>query len=203
MQTYMGSHGTCLSIAHQIEHEGFRTNPGRIGTGAYFWTAVEEEHLHVSTHLAIVWAQRARDKWKVYDGQADKAIAVVQVRAQVKEEETLNLDEPEHHLELRLKLVDFTLDYFKIDDIFKLKRAQFEEVEQHLYGVVETYIQEYEQVLSEMLGQAVTVKLVFKNQNPPVKDALAEIVGNASCFSVRDVKCIIEHDILIPDEKGV
>lgn len=171
-------------MAERIEQEGFLTPPGRIGHGAYFWTAMEDEHLAISTHYAIAWAQRARDKWGSYKGQKNTSLAVVQVEVEAKEEEVLYLDHPDHHLDLRQELVEFAVRYYELDSIFDLSHKQFEDIEELLYGIVETYIQLYEDALGDK------VKIVFKNQNPPTKVSLAAIVGNASCFAVRDTSCI-------------
>jgi len=185
VQAYKGSHGTCMSMARIIEQEGFLTNPGRIGTGAYFWTAVEDEHLHLSTHYAITWAERARTKWKAFEGQEDQSLAVIQVEVEADEEEILYLDDPEHHLDLRLELTDFAVEHFGLKSIFDLTQKQFNDIEKLLYGIVDTFIKFYEEALGDK-----KVKLVFKNQQPPVVDKLIQIVGNASCFAVRDTSCL-------------
>lgn len=183
-QSFKGSHGTCMSMARKIEHDGFITKPGRIGTGAYFWTAIEYDHLAVSTHYAIKWAERA-SKQQAFHGQDDQSLAVIQVEVEADDEEILYLDDPEHHLELRQELAAFAIEHLKLSCIFDLTRAQFQGIEKLLYGVVDLYIQLYEEALG---GKK--VKILFKNQNPPTNDPLAMIVGNASCFAVRDTSCI-------------
>ncbi|MGP3790275.1 hypothetical protein [Pseudomonas sp. B392_1p] len=186
-----------MSMATQIERDGFLTKPGRIGRGAYFWTAVTNDHLAISTHYAIEWARRARDSWKAYTDQDDESLAVVQVEVEVKEEEILYLDDPELHLEIYQILADSAIKHFNLNSIFDLTRDQFKEIESILYGIIEEYIQIYERALGEY-----TVKVVFKNQTPPKKGSLAELVGNASCFAVRDTSCISSLHIS-PAQEGI
>lgn len=56
-----GTHGTSLSRARLIEEHGFVAKPGRIGVGAYFWTAMVEtdDCLDLARRLARTWATKA------------------------------------------------------------------------------------------------------------------------------------------------
>lgn len=184
VQAFFGSHGTCVSRAQTIVTHGFLTKPGRIGDGAYFWTATEEDHLPLSTLLAERWAERARDKWRLYQDEPDQQVAVVQVVVEVEDDEILYLDEPGHHLDLRMLLSEFATEYFSLTSIFDLTNQQFEKIERILYGIVEGYIKEIEERLEK------SIKLIFKCQLSPKRDVISQIVGQASCFSVRDTSCI-------------
>lgn len=195
MTAFMGSHGTCMSMAIQIKRDGFLTKPGRIGQGAYFWTAVTEDHLCISTHYAIEWAKRAREKFKAYSDYEDQSLAVVQTTVEVEDEEILYLDDPDYHLELHELLSKVAVEKFGLSSIFDLKRAQLREIEATLYGIIEQFIKDYENELGE------TVKLVFKSQKPAGNDSLIELIGNASCFAVRDTSCISDLHIS-PIEEG-
>lgn len=139
----------------------------------------------LSTLLAERWAERARDKWQAFEGEPDQTVAVVQVAVEVEDDEILYLDEPGHHMDLRMLLSDFAIEYFSLSSIFDLTADQFKGIEKLLYGLVEGYIKEIEKQLESR------IKVIFKCQLSPIKrDAISQIVGQASCFSVRDTSCI-------------
>lgn len=185
LRAFKGTHGTCMSRATQIHQDGFLTKPGRIGNGAYFWTAITDDHLHLSTWLAIRWAERASQKWKAYAQESDPSLALVQVEVEVTKDEILNLDNPEYNLDLTQTLTEFAVEYFGLSSVFDMTNDQFNQIEKRLCALVEGFIK----LVEKNRGSA--IRIVFKNQQPPVnRDVLGRIVGNASCFSVRDTSCI-------------
>jgi len=153
----------------------FQTAPGRLGEGAYFWTAMEDDHMPLAEDFAKRWAEKRC-------GQSLKAI--VNVEVEVDDDRILYLDDPEHHLGLRLLLADAVMEYFGVDSPFKVSRDQVASIHPQLFGVIEEYIRLIEQELGYNLS------LVFKCQVPPVNDPLKELIGLSTCFSVRDIDCI-------------
>lgn len=193
MPTLMGSHGTCMSRAQSIQANGVQKHPGRMGVGIYFWTALDEKQLELADRLSKAWAERARGQ-NQYKREKDSSIAAVQIRVTAEEDEILYLDDPELHLGLRAILIDFALAKLGLADISDIEPHHYRDIEHELYGLIEGYIG----MLEEELGNP--IKLVFKSQIPPPgpssRNRIYEILGNASCFSVRDVSCI-EHPIRI------
>lgn len=190
LRAFKGSHGTCMSRAIKIHQEGFETKPGRIGNGAYFWTAITDDHLPLSSLLAIRWAERASRDWGSYAQDEDPSLAVVQVEIEVARDEILYLDDPEFNLDLRQTLTEFAVQHYKLASIFDMTQKQFDDIQEKLYAIVEGFIK----LVEKYRGN--TIRIVFKNQKPPAKrDVFGQIVGNASCFSVRDTSCI--KDMLV------
>lgn len=182
MLAFKGSHGTTLNRARSIEANRFLPAPGRLGEGAYFWTAVEDEHIPLADDFARRWAQRRH-------GGSLKAI--VNVEVEVDDDRVLYLDDPEHHLGLRLLLADAVMEHFDVDSPFKVSRDQVVTIHPQLFGVIEEYIQLIEAELGYGLG------LVFKCQTPPVDDPLKELIGLSTCFSVRDIDCIKDLQVRV------
>ncbi|WP_157139334.1 hypothetical protein [Pseudomonas fulva] len=162
--------------------------------GIYFWTALDDKQLELADRFSRDWAKRSRDVWNQYRGEADSSLAAVQISVTVEDDEILYLDDPELHLGLRDTLINFALDKLGLADISEITADQYKRLEHQLYGVIEGYIG----ILEEELGNP--IKLVFKSQIPPpgpsTRNRIYEMLGNASCFSVRDASCI-EHPIRI------
>lgn len=161
-------------------------SPGRIGNGAYFWTSLNDDQLPLATHLAASWARRSRENWNAFKDDTEQETAVVQVTVEAENDELLFLDDPEHHLDLRQELMDFAIKWFGLSSVFDITRDHVRQIKRRLYALIEGYIKLYE---DELGGP---VKLVFKSQIPPPdsRDPISEILGNASCFSIRDTTCI-------------
>lgn len=139
----------------------------------------------MSTLLAERWAQKCHEDWNTFEDEPDKTLAVVQVALEIEKDEVLYLDDPTYHLDLRMTLADFAVKYFNLNSIFDLTKEQFRNIESKLYGLVEGYIK----LIEKHLGR--TIKVVFKCQiSPHKRDVISQLVGNASCFSVRDTSCI-------------
>lgn len=178
---FMGSHGTCLSRATKIKREGFDARPGRIGRGAYFWTAMERRHVNLANDLAERWASRNSYR---YRSEADPRLAVVEIEVDAEQNDILYLDHPEHHLDLRMLLAKCIEEHFKVASAFDVERDKVRNIEDKLWGIIEAYIVKVEQLLER------NIKIVFKAQVAPIDDPMRELIGLTSCFSVRDTTCI-------------
>lgn len=181
MVAFMGSHGTCLSSAAKIKREGFDARPGRIGRGAYFWTAMERRHVNLANDLAERWAQRHSYKYRC---EADRRLAVVEIEVEAEQNEILYLDHPEHHLDLRMMMAQCIEHEFKVASAFDVDRSDVRRIERTLWGIIEAYIVRVEQLLER------NIKVVFKAQVAPIDDPMRELIGLTSCFSIRDTACI-------------
>lgn len=178
---FMGSHGTCMSSATKIKREGFDTRPGRIGRGAYFWTAMETRHINLANDLAERWARRHEHK---YRSESDRRLAVVEIGVEVGQDDILYLDHPEHHLDLRMMMAQCIEHHFKVKSAFEVDRDQVRTIERTLWGIIEAYIVKVEKLLNRK------IKVVFKAQVAPIADPMRELIGLTSCFSIRDTECI-------------
>lgn len=183
---FKGAHGTCVSSAHRIKREGFDTRPGRIGRGAYFWTAMTPHHINLANDFAERWARRNSHK---YRSERDRRLAIVEVDISVEQDDILYLDHPEHHLDLRLMLAQCIKHYFGVASPFDVERDKVMQIEPELCGIIEAYIQRVEGKLGR------NIKVVFKAQVPPIQDPMRELIGLSSCFSVRDTDCITNMSI--------
>lgn len=189
MLAFKGSHGTSLTRALGIKTRGFDTKPGRIGKGAYFWTAVSDEHLGLSTDFAVRWAQRRKDERRYRDDKF-QAVTVVEVDVEVEEDDVLYLDDPDYHLELRVMLSDAVKTRFGVNSPFDVTRMQIKGFEPVLFGIIEAFIVNVEKELEH------DIKAIFKCQVPPVDDPLKEYIGLSSCFSIRDTSCIKDMRVI-------
>lgn len=90
-----GTHGTSISRAKSIKHQGFEMTPGRIGVGAYFWTAVDgtDPCLELARRLARSWATNSQKRGQ-YKDDVDSSLAIVEVRIEVDHDAILPLDNP-------------------------------------------------------------------------------------------------------------
>lgn len=181
MPVFKGSHGTTEARAKEILAHHFQKAPGRIGIGAYFWTAPSDEHLPLANDFASRWATRRNPYSKV---------AVLNVEVDVEEDDVLQLDDPDHHLDLRLLLASAVQSHFKVSSPFDVSRDEVKKIHPALFGIVEGYIRLVENSLGHEL------KVVFKCQVPPVDDPLKEIIGLTTCFSVRNNSCITEMQVI-------
>ena len=188
MLDFYGTHGTSLSRAKCIKAEGFDARPGRIGVGAYFWTATTGEHLPLAQRFAEGWY--AKQAYK-FGHDEEPGCAVVTVTVSVDEDDILYLDDPEHHLELRAMLTEVVEQKLGVSSIYD-PSVGYDDVRRlfkQLNAVVELFITRVEELLERK------IKIVFKAQQPPVNDHLRELVGLATCFAVRDTECISEMTI--------
>lgn len=164
-----------------MAHRRFEGAPGRIGVGSYFWTAPSDEHLALANDFARRWAQRRHPR---------SELATINVVVSVGDEDILQLDDPDHHLDLRLLLVSAVKEYFGVESPFDVSRDEVRKIHRQLFGIIEGYIK----LVEEALGHE--IKIVFKCQVPPVEDPLKELIGLTTCFSVRQNTCITEMRII-------
>lgn len=154
---------------------------GRIGVGSYFWTAPSDEHLALANDFARKWAKRRYPYSEV---------ATINVVVTVEDEDILQLDDPEHHLDLRLLLASAVSEHFGVESPFDVPHSEVKKIHPQLFGIIEGYIK----LVEEALGHE--IKIVFKCQVPPVDDPLRELIGLTTCFSVRQSTCITEMRII-------
>ncbi|SDS78999.1 hypothetical protein [Pseudomonas prosekii] len=181
-----GTHGTSLSRAESIRESGFVAKPGRIGVGAYFWTAVAEtdECLDLARRLARAWATKV-EKGGLYARDKDKSLAIVEVEISVEEDEVLPLDDPEMTFRLwsllRRKLAEM-FGFQKDEDWIGVNLSKCQE---EIHGFIEAFILDLEENLETRF------KVIFKSQGcPPLGDPLIPYLGNHSCFAIRDTDVI-------------
>ncbi len=190
--TVWGTHGTCESFAEQIIAEkSFTHHPGRIGVGAYFWTAVSdsEECMELARKLAQTWATKAEKRGQ-YVGQPKTSVAVVEVEVAFGEEDMLDLDNP--MLTYRL----WSLIRKKLAELLDLKNeedwqnAKIDKRQEEIHGFIEAFILELEANLRRRF------KVIFKSQGcPKFSDPILPYIGNHSCFAIRDAGVISNINI--------
>ena len=183
-----GTHGTSLSRAQQIEHSGFLTTPGRIGVGAYFWTAVveTEDCLELARRLARTWATKA-EKGGQYASDKEKSLAIVEVEVEFEEQDVLSLDDPEMTFRLwslvREKLA--SLLGLKTESDWEGASDKINKRQGEIHGFIEAFILELENNLGRRF------KVIFKSQAcPKLSDPVLHYIGNHSCFAIRDTNVI-------------
>lgn len=182
-----GTHGTCVSRAEKIVQEGtMAKGPGRVGFGAYFWTAVNDSEAcrdYVES-LAKGWATRGQ-KGGQYKGERDQNLAIVHTVIEVGEEEFFSLDDPEYLYRLRDFLGRRLVEHFRVDSAKALTGDRLHKKEEIIHGFIDAFIVELERNLET------TFKVVFKSvQAPKIDDPLLPFIGNPHCFAIRDLSVI-------------
>ncbi|KGE69702.1 hypothetical protein K814_0101105 [Pseudomonas fluorescens LMG 5329] len=182
-----GTHGTSFSRAEMIHELGFVAKPGRIGVGAYFWTAVVEtdECMDLARRLARSWATKV-EKGGLYARDKDKSLAIVEVGITVEEDEVLPLDDPQMTFRLwsllRRKLAE-KLGFENNDEDWA--GVNLNKCQEEINGFIEAFILDLEQNLKTRF------KVIFKSQGcPSFGDPLIPYLGNHSCFAIRDTDVI-------------
>ena len=184
MLAFSGTHGTDRASALSILDNGFIARPGRIGSGAYFWSLFDDEYRSVAYRLAHDWATIRRRI------RANR-VKVIKVSIQlVDDSERMNLDDPMHATRLRSlmeRFVTVACQAKKLEDVSRDEaQAHFED----LGGLVEVYVKALEAQLQS------NIKVVFKSQYPAAVDPIREVAGLTSCFVVRDVSCIAKTELI-------
>lgn len=183
-----GTHGTSLSRARLIEEHGFVAKPGRIGVGAYFWTAMVEtdDCLDLARRLARTWATKA-EKGGQYASDKEKSLAIVEVEVAFEAHDVLSLDDPEMTFRLwaliREKLA--SLLGLKNDKDWEGASDKINKRQGEIHGFIEAFILELEANLGRRF------KVIFKSQAcPKHSDPVLHYIGNHSCFAIRDTNVI-------------
>ncbi|WP_337194430.1 hypothetical protein [Pseudomonas syringae] len=183
-----GTHGTSLSRAQQIDKDGFQAKPGRIGVGAYFWTAIvdTEECLDLAKKLARTWATKA-EKGGQYAGDKERSLAIVEVDVEFEVHDVLSLDNPEMTFRLwsliREKLA--SLLGLRSETDWAVASEKINKLQGEIHGFIEAFVLE----LEENLGRR--FKVIFKSQAcPKYSDPILHYIGNHSCFAIRDTSVI-------------
>lgn len=182
-----GAHGTCASRAQSILDEGFDLAPGRAGNGAYFWTMVSDsaECRQLAHRLAWRWAKIAEGHGSFRSAE-DPSHAVVEVKVSVERSDILSLDEPKIFFRLWSLLRTKIAERFGISSDEDWKRLKPHEIEPVVHGGVELFVESLEVSLGHKF------KIVFKNQScKGFEDILMPLLGNHSCFVVRDPKVVV------------
>lgn len=179
-------HGTSRANAERIKLEGFDTKPGRIGNGAYFWTAVENsaECMGLAFNLAKQWANVANIR-RVFL-EPNSPMAVVKVALDVDKDHVLNLDEP------LLTYMIWSLLTNKLAELLgaNWKQENLAKYDEQIHGIMEAFILSVEKRMN------CTYKVVFKSQScKSFSDPLLPYIGNHSCFAVRDVSVLSDMSI--------
>jgi hypothetical protein len=191
-----GAHGTCASKAKDILHEGFNLAPGRAGNGAYFWTMVSDsaECRQLAHKLAWRWAQIA-ERHGSFLNDDDQTHVVVEVQVQVESSDVLSLDEPKIFFKLWSLLREKIAEKFDVTSDEDWRRLKTHQLESVVHGGVELFVE----ALEVSLGRK--YKIVFKNQScKGFEDILVPLLGNHSCFVVRDPKVIVNSELVEREE---
>lgn len=190
--TMWGTHGTSLSSAKAIRVQGFEMKPGRIGNGAYFWTAVNDSKdcMELAHRLATTWAKKAQKRGQY---RAESEIAVVEVNVTFQESEVLALDNPRMTFRLwsMLKRKLSELLELKEEDQWKsVTTGTLRQYEKEIHGFIELFVLELENNFKRKF------KIIFKSQKcPDLSDPILEYIGNHSCFAIRDTSVISSMEI--------
>lgn len=187
-----GAHGTCASSAQKIVDEGFVLAPGRAGNGAYFWTMVNDsaECRQLAHRLAWRWAMLA-ERHGSYRSAEDPSHAVVEVQVSVESADVLSLDEPKIFFRLWSLLRAKIAEKFGVSSDEDWKRIKPHEIEPVVHGGVEFFVDALERSLGRKF------KVVFKNQScKGFEDILMPLLGNHSCFVVRDPKIVVDSKMV-------
>lgn len=181
-----GAHGTSQSRATSILNQGFEMKPGRIGIGAYFWTAIDDsvECLGLARHLAQAWATNSHLAGQ-YQHDEDDTLAIVEVGIEVAEHEILPLDDPQMTFRLWSLLRRKLGERFSIVTDADWAKVNLGRHQAAIHGFIEAFILELEENMGEKF------KVIFKSQGcPKYSDPVLPYVGNHSCFAVRDASVI-------------
>jgi hypothetical protein len=181
-----GTHGTCESFAEQIFDKGFKQKPGRIGVGAYFWTAVSDsdECMELARKLAKTWATKA-EKAGQYAGEAKKKISIVEVRVTFEEQDMLDLDSPMLTYRLWSLIRKKLAELLGLNNEEDWQNARIDKRQEEIHGFIEAFILELETNLDRRF------KVIFKSQGcPKFSDPILPYIGNHSCFAIRDTDVI-------------
>lgn len=175
----LGTHGTCISFADGIMQNGFKIQPGRRGTGAYFWS-YSSTLKDYATSLAKAWWSQAT-ALGYYNAAVNQECKVLYVKIQANEDIFLDLEEHE----MRRRLSVFLNDIFK--RALPADRANLAEKAYDLFvSIIERKLDKNYQVIH------VTV-------NPPKKEHFdnydrmpqVDLMGMPSCYVVKNSKLIL------------
>lgn len=187
-----GTHGTSKSRAEAILEQGFITKPGRIGNGAYFWTAVNnsQDCIQLAHKLAKTWATTAQSRGQ-YPKESD--LAVVQVGVAFHASDVLPLDDPSMTFRLWSLLKTKLSELLSLENEDGWKNVSTNTLQEHenaIHGFIEMFVLELEKKLGKRF------KVIFKSQKcPRFSDPIMSFIGNHSCFAIRDTSVISSMDI--------
>jgi len=181
-----GTHGTSISRAKSIKHQGFELKPGRIGVGAYFWTAIDSSDscLELARRLARTWATNSA-KGGQYAGDDESGLAIVEVGIQVEPDAILPLDNPQMTFRLWSVLKSTLSEKLGIHSEEDWSKVNLHDHMELIHGIIEGFVAELEVEMGSKF------KVIFKSQScPKYSDPILPFVGNHSCFAIRDASVI-------------
>ncbi|AQX58235.1 MULTISPECIES: hypothetical protein [Pseudomonas syringae group] len=181
-----GTHGTSRSRADDIYKSSFVLKPGRIGIGAYFWTAIDnsEECIGLAKRLATAWATKSLRSGQYADDE-DDSLAIVEVSIEVGTHEVLPLDDPKLTYRLWSLLRRKLSEMLGIDGDADWAKVNLGKHQRDIHGFIEAFILELEENMDQKF------KVIFKSQIcPTYSDPVLPYIGNHSCFAVRDAGII-------------
>jgi hypothetical protein len=181
-----GTHGTSLSRAKSIKYQGFELKPGRIGVGAYFWTAIDSSDvcLDLARRLARTWATNS-GKGGQYAGDDESGLAIVEVGIEVEPDAVLPLDNPKMTFRLWSVLRSTLSEELGINSDTDWGKVNLHNHMELIHGIIEGFVVKLEAEMGSKF------KVIFKSQNcPKYSDPILPFIGNHSCFAIRDASVI-------------
>ena len=191
MMEIRGTHGTCVSRAEQIAAQGMTKGPGRVGVGAYFWTAIgdSDSSLAYAMKLAENWATRA-SRGGQYTGERDPRPAIVHAALTLEEGDYVSLDDPQLLHWLRDFLGRRLVQMLGVASVEDLDSDRLNRKEDMIHGIIEAFIEQ----LEDNIGTP--FKVVFKAVPARgLSDPLLTYIGNPNCFAIRDTNVIRNIEI--------
>ena len=159
-----GVHGTSKNIAEEIAKVGFRTRPGRLGTGAYFWRQGK-----YSRSLAIGWFVFSKERGRY--SEVDPHCVIIYAGIECEDQDVLDLLD----FEVREELARMVSSQGLGDNITDKQTAALYDL---LVERLEVKLRKKFKVLNSMAA-------------PPPKTAYPmKVLGAPSTLLVRDPKCI-------------
>lgn len=175
-----GTHGTSRSKANNIVANGFHASPvGIRGSGVYFWGYLSDSMEEISRNLAKAWWSDATRR-QSYSQDSDKSCSVVFAAFDVSND--LHFDfEAQEVRESFIRYSDKMIDRIEGDD---------DEKASTLYDM---FVQRIETKSQKQY------KLIHFKVHPPrgfVFPILRDIIGQPSCYAVKDISCItiLDHE---------
>lgn len=181
-----GTHGTSTSRAKSIKHQGFEMTPGRIGVGAYFWTAVDSTDpcLELARRLARSWATNSQKRGQ-YKDDVDSSLAIVEVGIEVDHDAILPLDNPKMTFRLWSVLRNTLSEELGIKSDADWVKVKLSDHLDLIHGIIEGFVVKLEEEMNSKF------KVIFKTQGcPQYSDPVLPYIGNHSCFAIRDASVI-------------